>query len=544
VLRSFMGAVSYVTGTHSFRFGATLSNGDWRLIEARTGDVAPITYNNGAPQSVSLRLPMDARNGIKQDLGFYVQDRWSVHDRVTLNLGLRYEHFIGESRESEILPNRFNAGVKYGECSDGKADPRAGCAGEVQNWKDISPRVGLAWDVFGNGRTAVKASIARYVAGQQVAVARQANPVEVLTRTDTRTWRDLDGNGLPFGADGNIQLNELTASAATPTFGRNVSTVSYDPGVLSGWGKRGYNFEWTFAAQHALTDRLSINGGYFQRRFGNQTFTDDLRFDADSYDYFCVTAPSDPDLPGGGGYQVCGVPDLKPAVFAQGLPANNLIRFDDDFGGTTDKYQGVDVNLEGRFRNGAFLKGGLAAGSRLFDTCNLAQAGIEYGAWAQYEDGSEGCRREYPFRPDLKISGSYPLPFGIQLAGTYQYTRGVQAGGTGGTSLLANWTATSATVRPFLGRNWTGVAARSIGLIREGDNFGEHNLNQLDLRFGKRFDMGRARLRVDFDIYNIFNSSWPFSINNTYSTAASSAWQRPTNVLQHRFFKLGGQFSF
>lgn len=544
VLRSFMGALSYVTGSHSLRVGATLTNGDWRLIEARTGDVAPITYNNGVPVSVTLRLPMDARNGIKQDLGLYVQDRWTVHDRVTLNLGLRYEHFIGESRESEILPNRFNEGVKYGVCPDGKADPRAGCAGEVQNWKDISPRVGLAWDVFGTGRTAVKASIARYVAGQQVAVARGANPVEVLTRLDTRTWRDLDGNGLPFDANGNIQLNELTPSAATATFGRNVSTISYDPNVLNGWGKRGYNVEWTFAAQHALTDRMSLSGGYFRRTFGNDTFVDDLRFDADSYDYFCVTAPSDPDLPGGGGYQVCGVPNLKPAVFAQRLPANNLIRFTKDFGGVTNVYQGVDLNLEGRFRNGAFLKGGLAAGSRVFDQCNLAQAGIEYGAWAEYEDGTRGCRREYPYRPDFKVSGTYPLPFGIQLAGTFQHTRGVQAGGTGGTSLLANWTVTNAVVNRFLGSNWTGVAARAVPLIRDGADYGRHNLNQLDLRLGKRFDLGGARLRVDFDLYNIFNSSWPFSINNTYSTAASSAWQRPTNVLQHRFFKLGGQFSF
>ena len=63
--------------------------------------------------------------------------------------------------------------MTYGECPDGKArHPRAGCAGEVQNWKDISPRVGFAMDVFGNGRTAVKASIARYVAGQNVAIAR------------------------------------------------------------------------------------------------------------------------------------------------------------------------------------------------------------------------------------------------------------------------------------------------------------------------------------------------------------------------------------
>jgi outer membrane receptor protein involved in Fe transport len=544
VLRTLMAAASYVTGSHSFRFGTQLTNGDWRLIEAWTGDVQPITYNAGVPVSATFRLPMDARNGIKRDLGIFLQDRWVLTDRVTLNAGVRFDQFIGDSRESEILPNRFNAGVQYGKCSDGKANPRAGCAGEVQNWKDISPRVGVAWDVFGTGRTAVKASLARYIAAQNVAVARQGNPVEVLTRSDTRTWRDLDGNGLPFDANGNIQLNELTDSTATPTFGRNVSTVSYDPEVLNGWFKRGYNVEWTVAAQHALTDRLSVNGGYYRRKIGNETFTDDLRFDASSFDYFCVTAPADTDLPGGGGYRVCGVPDLKPSVFAQALPANNLIRFVDDFGGTENVYKGFDVNLEGRFRNGAFLKGGLAAGARTFNTCNLAQAGIEYGAFEEYEDGTRACDRYYPFRPDLKISGSYPLPFGIQLAGTYQFTRGLQAGGTGGTSRLANWAVTSAVAAPFLGRNWTGVASRTVALIREGSDYGKHNLNQLDLRFAKRFDMGRTRLRLDFDLYNIFNSSWPFSVNNTYSTAATSQWQRPTNVLQHRFFKLGGQVSF
>ena len=87
VLRTFMGAASYVTGSHNFRFGATLTNGDWRLIEQWTGDVQPITYNAGAPVSVTLRLPMDARNGIKRDLGLFVQDRWAM-GRITWNLGL------------------------------------------------------------------------------------------------------------------------------------------------------------------------------------------------------------------------------------------------------------------------------------------------------------------------------------------------------------------------------------------------------------------------------------------------------------------------
>ena len=60
----------------------------------------------------------------------------------------------------------------------------------------------------------------------------------------------------------------------------------------------------------------------------------------------------------------------------------------------------------------------------------------------------------------------------------------------------------------------------------------------------KRIGLGRYRLRVDFDVYNVFNSSWPFTVSSTYSTAANSAWLKPTNVLQSRFFKLGGQLSF
>ena len=163
-------------------------------------------------------------------------------------------------------------------------------------------------DVFGDGRTAIKASCARYVAGQQIAFVNQVNPIGALTASDTRTWTDLDANGLPLDANGNIQFNELAPSASTPTFGRlTVPTTTYSPDVLRGWGKRGYNNEVTFAMQHQLADRMSVNGGYYRRTFGNQTFTDDLRYDANSYDSFCITAPTDPDLPDGGGYQVCGV---------------------------------------------------------------------------------------------------------------------------------------------------------------------------------------------------------------------------------------------
>jgi hypothetical protein len=80
--------------------------------------------------------------------------------------------------------------------------------------------------------------------------------------------------------------------------------------------------------------------------------------------------------------------------------------------------------------------------------------------------------------------------------------------------------------------------------MREGLDYGDHNLSQLDLRLAKRFTVGRTRLRVDFDLYNVFNSSWPYTINGVYSTAATGQWRRPTNVLQSRFFKIGGNISF
>ena len=546
ILRTFMGAANYVIGSHSFRGGVTWSNGDWKLLTMWTGDIQPITYNAGVPVSATLRLPSDRNNGIDRDLGIYIQDRWSL-GRVTLNLGLRYDQFIGETRESSVLPSRHGAGATFGDCPDGTVDPGDLCTGMVQNWKDISPRVGFAMDVFGNGRTAIKASYARYVAGQAIAFANQVNPIGALTAADTRAWRDLDGNGLPLDANGNIQFNELTNSTATASFGRlTVPTTQYSPDLLRGWGKRGYNNEVTFAMQHQLANRISVNGGYYRRTFGNQTITDDLRFDASSYDSVCITAPRDPDLPGGGGYQVCGIPDLRQSVFALGLPSNSLIRFSDDFGGETNLYQGFDINLESRFANGAFLRGGIAATSRTFDQCNLLAAGadaVAAGSNEIYPD-SRGCHREYGYRPDAKLSGSYTLPWDVQLAGTYQFSRGVQTGGAG-PSITASWAVTNAVAQQQLGRNWqSGAASRTVQLIPEGTDYGKHNLNQVDIRLAKRFNVNKMRLRVDFDLYNVLNSSWPYTVNSAYSTAATSAYLRPTNVLQHRFFKLGGQISF
>jgi hypothetical protein len=548
-------AASFVTGAHSMRFGATISQAKWRLTQRYTRDVQPVTFNNGVPTSVTLRIPTDRRNSIKNDSGVFAQDRWTIN-RATISAGLRWDWFIGAVDPETLPAGTFNPEIRFEKCPDGKNDLAQGCVGRVTNWKDVSPRVGIAYDLFGTGKTAVKFSVARYVAGIGLAgggTVDNNNPETTVGLSDTRAWRDLDGNGSPFDAAGNIQLAELTNSTSTANFGRNIpTTTTTNPEVLEGWGKRGNNVEYQISGQHELFPRVSVSGGWFRRSFGNQTITVDQRysFANGSYDGpFCVNAPADPNLPGGGNYQVCGLYDLKPSVVAQNLPPRSLLTFSSDYGGETNIYSGYDLSINARPKPGAFIQGGITAGKRVFDDCNLVDYGVlsrVTGTTATSEEfpgGQRECHQDLPYRPDLKLVGSYTLPLDIQFSGTFQFVRGVQTGGAA-PSILAVWAApVTATT---LGRPFSQAATtKSIDLMAVGENYGNFNLKQLDLRASKRFRFGGQRLRFDFDAYNVFNSNWPFTVTSAFSTSpTAAAWLRPTNVLQSRFFKVGGNFEF
>jgi hypothetical protein len=323
--------------------------------------------------------------------------------------------------------------------------------------------------------------------------------------------------------------------------------------VLEGWGSRAFNTEISISAQHELAPRVSVSGGWYRREFGNQTVTVDNRYSIakGSFDGpFCANAPADPSLPGGGGYQVCGLYDLKPAVVAQQLPTSSTLQFSSNFGGEKNIYEGFDFSTTSRFGSGAFLNAGVTMGKRIFDQCNLVNAGVVSAVITAatevaeiFPDGTKACHQDLPYRPDFKLSGSYPLPLDFLISGAFQFTRGVQTGGAA-PSVQATWGTTPAAATT-LGRAYSaGLTTKSVNLIAVGQNYGFDNLKQLDLRLSKRFKLDRYRFRVDLDAYNLFNSDWPYTLNSTFSTAATSNWLKPTNVLQARFFKIGAQFDF
>ena len=85
--------------------------------------------------------------------------------------------------------------------------------------------------------------------------------------------------------------------------------------MLKGWGVRPYNWTATASFQHELRPSVGLTADYFRRWYGNFRVTDNLRVTPADYDPYCVTAPGDSRLPGGGGNQVCGFYDIKPTAF-------------------------------------------------------------------------------------------------------------------------------------------------------------------------------------------------------------------------------------
>ena len=163
----------------------------------------------------------------------------------------------------------------------------------------------------GTGRTALKGSVARYVAAETIGLNSLGNPMSALSTSDTRTWTDLNNDRTVFNPDFTLQQIELGPST-NQNFGRSVQTTTVDPEVLEGWGHRPYVYEVDLGFQHQLASRASTTAMFYHRRSGNHLAIANTAVSrADFTGPFCVTAPADARLPDGGGYPVCGLYDVN-----------------------------------------------------------------------------------------------------------------------------------------------------------------------------------------------------------------------------------------
>jgi carboxypeptidase family protein len=515
------GAFSYVTGAHAIKVGGSDKFGD---LGQREYDLSPVSYRvrGGVPNRITERALGTWRANVDADLGLYAQDRWT-RSKLTLNYGVRYDYFASSYPAQHIGPTTLapNRDITF------PAQPGLGAL------HDLSPRLGAAYDLFGDGKTAVKVSLNRYVLamGPDVTFIQLANPSRNLVTSATRTWTDANRDFVPQCDLLNVRSNGECGALSNENFGTVVTNLSYDKDTLTGWGKRNFNWEVSAGVQRELVPRVSAEVTYFRRWYGNFVLVDDLAIGPADFDKFTLTAPKDPRLPGGGGYPVEGY-DIKPAKF--GVAAQPYVTLSRKYGKQQDYWDGIDATINARPREGLFFQGGVSTGRRVEDNCDVV---------TKVDNPNPlYCRREEPMLTFVKGYGSYTIPkVDVQISGTYQTKPGPL--------VLALYTATNAEVAPSLGRNLSGAAPTvDVHLLAPGPytttNGGSgqvhgERLHQVDFRFSKLLQFGGTRARANVDVYNALNSSAVLLQNDTFGD-----WQRPTEILIARFVKFSVQFDF
>jgi hypothetical protein len=506
-IQAYRTALTYVTGSHAFKAGMTLMQGQRSARVTVNGDLN-LQLLNGVPRSITVyATPYVNTEDLNANFGLYVQDQWTVK-HLTVNAGLRFDALHAS------VPEQHLSAVRLMPARDFAAVP------DVPKWHDLSPRLGASYDLFGNGKTALKGSVSRYVVGELVDFAQGNNPVISSVNSTTRTWTDLNGNFYPDCNLTNPATNAECGPLTNANFGKPNIVTRYDDAIRTGFGVRAYNWETTAGIQQQLTGGLSAGATYFRRWYGNFNVTDNLSVTPQNYDTYCITAPKDARLPDGGGYRVCGLYDINPSRFGQ---ISNLVSPASSYGKQTEIFNGVDLTVAARVKRGAFVQGGVSIGRLETNNCFVVDSPQQL----------RFCNVKPPFQSSIKFMGAYPLPWDMQIGGSFQSTPGPQ--------ITASYAATSTLIQPSLGRNLSsgpnGTAA--IELIEPGTMYGAR-MYQVDTRLTKIIRLGSKRIQGNFDMYNALNASPVLVQNNTFG----SAWQRPNYILPGRLFKVSAQVDF
>jgi hypothetical protein len=474
--------------------------------------------------------------------GLYAEDQWTLH-RLTLQGAVRFDYAKSGYPEQVYGPGLLISKAITFPAGDG-----------VLGYKDLTPRIGVAYDVFGNGKTAVKFNLGHYVsAASNDSPYQNNNPTAALTNTTpARSWTDNNNNllvdcdiangaaqgpGLAVAAiDSCGAVNTGLLGTATP------ATTVTDPSTLGGWSVRPDDWQYGIAVQQRIARGVSVEVGYRNRWQSNFTYTDNLNipnftvdgngnFVTSAYTPYHVTSPLDGSI-------INGLYDINSNTFG----TNNLVLRSDAAHDVYTKFKDVDANVTARLTSGVILRGGVQTSRRTSHTCgsNPDNPGLQ-----------RGCHVEFPWVNQLSGSATYLVP--KFKSGLWIWASDINVSTTWSAipqqavTNAANYTVPIAAGSEFFAQIGRAPLAGTSPVVNLRDPSYPVLTDQrveMNLRVGKVIRVGPTRANVGLEVFNLPNTDSALARNNAYNPANLATYLQRTQIIQSRFLKFSVQFDF
>jgi len=564
---TYFTTASYVTGSMDLQIGF---DGQRGIFQQRgnpfPADGYDFIFSGGLPLMIGQNSGPFQSEGRVRKQGLFTSLRYTL-DRLTVTGAVRFDR-----HHSYALPIDLPAGPFVGERSYPALN-------SVPLYKDITPRIGAALDVFGDGKTALRGSWGKYLVGLGGGALSSLSPSNAVVAAASRLWFDnpngmLGGTNFFTGVAGNSDFNVdcvLTNFAANGEcgplnaggFGVSNPAFKWDDRAREGWGVREYSNQWSVALQHELKPGLGVSVGYYHTAFHNQQVRVDTSLNSADFDSYCLQAPTNTLLGAASGKSVCGNYDRTLASLGK-QPTNVWYRLQDaPLAGLTgepkEAFDGVEMAMNWSFDGGALLSGGVSVGQTATDHCfannhpQLMAIGQQGAAGQTTLSGPRSdnyCDNSAEGLWDasgsqVKLQAVYPLPADFVISGTFKHLPGV--GRTASVQYL------NSDITSSLGRNLsacgnvTGTCGTSQQtVITRPSELKEERLTQVDSRLQRRFRLGGTTVSGVFEVYNVFNTRVPQGSLNAYGTLSqlNPSFYKPTILLGGRLFKFGVQVDY
>jgi hypothetical protein len=502
-----LGSLTYLKndwwGTHNFKIG-----GEW-FAEKQIASRFAGSYNNvlqilrsGAPSEVMLFEPARSDNRLAV-FGSYIQDNWKVNSRLSLNLGLRFDHY------RNYLPAQTHDAFSY--------TTTAIVFPEVSNlntWNLPAPRFGLTYSLTADGKTVLKANYGKYWwnPGAQLSQDNNPNP-EVWFRR--YVWNDTNGDRLyEPGEEG--RLTSSAGGVATQVLGSDLKDTYTNE--AAGWLER-----------EVIPD-FGVRGGFVYRTERNLAIAYNLNRPFSAY-----TVPVTIQDPGPDG--VVGTPDDGQSYAAYNLSAAALalpiVNTYANVPGTSNDYYTFEITGTKRMshrwsalmsfsktwaaaQNGCGTNACGSSGATFFGT-SFRQDALPVNPIDLINTDPNGQMRYTDW--SLKLNGTYDGPWGLKISPMLRYQAGQNYGRT--FTAVMNY----GTVR---------VAAEPLDAHRQRD------IAVTDMRIEKQIMLGGVKVGPFLDTYNLFNTN----AEQNVIWASGASFLRPTAIVPPRVARIGAKVSW